>query len=838
LTHLETGCWQFYQSEGEHLLKWAQELGIATIQRKLRNRRAWVKTTGTTEQIQKYHEELAKVMKVVCAKCAIQGPLMDSNEHKICGLLNHDQPQWLCLQCMNNNFVGQEVVREAVERLREIGRPGDHDDTLKKIVIEDEEGNGRRVVFVPAFFQLDQEMENVDDVHLNPLSTTVLVPKNPEALEEIGDEASERANIEKKNLDKIAEFFGRRYFLGPVTESLSVFWRRKLAEIRVWRLSQLSNQRKTGKGKVLSRAPNHASVKDRNPHFAETKKFCLTSTCRWSNSAKEKRSRESAARLCINGQVRIKVKVTLIKKMATDSPLLAEIIRENMTSTHGPVPLVSLAPLVLNFLKAKVSLLLKHLIAPRYTNWDLDLSFAKQEWTVEMIGFVYCEEFDELNQRIAQGEVSASEIAAEVRKYPHILPTTASSLNRLTGEYSLSEDKAQRIAALTQDHQMEGKPQPICLMTMCTPAGLHVSEEEQGLRERAVQLGKTMGRERSAVEAVVEIMETLKAEGIENLRFDLDDGRRIRDELWPLLQHHEEAVKNDLLLYQILLWKTGGDMMWTMARDPGESQVDAYIPELLDASGLHMSAELSSSGDHLMPVEGFVSNELKPLVANAENWMEISVLEFVNSTLPSEKVAPVKGAASQPVVPIITSKEKKLTWRKALDSDNHSGDTVFQSETESSYVRTSTDVRILYEKRPARMEAMVLAELASDYRLLHPSSKGYEKATSSIDEDTQVGPDSSHVVAGTINLAAPVTMKLSDGKIMKRRQDGKAVPLLLFSGSLSKHGNQIMFSPWRQLEDVDGSQLEEETDDQRSARLKIFPCSVIPQDEEESDDSS
>ena len=194
--------------------------------------------------------------------------------------------------------------------------------------------------------------------------------------------------------------------------------------------------------------------------------------------------------------------------MATDSPLLAEIIRENMTSTHGPVPLVSLAPLVLNFLKAKVSLLLKPLIAPRYTNWDLDLSFAKQEWTVEMIGFVYCEEFDELNQRIAQGEVSASEIAAEVRKYPHILPTTASSLNRLTGEYSLSEDKAQRIAALTQDHQMEGKPQPICLMTMCTPAGLHVSEEEQGLRERAVQLGKTMGRERSAVEAVVEIMET------------------------------------------------------------------------------------------------------------------------------------------------------------------------------------------------------------------------------------------------------------------------------------------------------------------------------------------
>ena len=93
-------------------------------------------------------------------------------------------------------------------------------------------------------------------------------------------------------------------------------------------------------------------------------------------------------------------------------------------------------------------------------------------------------------------------------------------------------------------------------------------------------------------------------------------------------------------------------------------------------------------------------------------------------------------------------------------------------------------------------------------------------------------------MAGTVNLAAPVTIKLSDGKIMRRRQDGKAVPLLLFSGSISKHGNQVMFSPWRQLEDVDGSQDEEETNDQRRVRLKIFPCSVIPHDGEESDDIS
>ena len=52
-------------------------------------------------------------------------------------------------------------------------------------------------------------------------------------------------------------------------------------------------------------------------------------------------------------------------------------------------------------------------------------------------------------------------------------------------------------------------------------------------------------------------------------------------------------------------------------------------------------------------------------------------------------------------------------------------------------VRTNTDVRVLYEKRPKteRMDEMCLLQFASEYIILQPSRFGFEKATSSINED-------------------------------------------------------------------------------------------------------
>ena len=69
---------------------------------------------------------------------------------------------------------------------------------------------------------------------------------------------------------------------------------------------------------------------------------------------------------------------------------------------------------------------------------------------------------------------------------------------------------------------------------------------------------------------------------------------------------------------------------------------------------------------------------------------------------------------------------------------------------------------------------------------------------------------------------------LKNGKVMKRRQDGIAVPNLLFFGCSSSYGNQMMYTPWRQLEDITGDQEEDETPRQKDIRLEIFPCSLFP----------
>ena len=217
-----------------------------------------------------------------------------------------------------------------------------------------------------------------------------------------------------------------------------------------------------------------------------------------------------------------------------------------------------------------------------------------------------------------------------------------------------------------------------------------------------------------------------------------------------------------------------------------------------------------------------------------------SLLNFVNSSLPPDKVVTLRDSSSQSLVPVVTSKDRVLTWRKAVDSNNHSGDSVFEVDSSKSrFVRSNTDVRVVFEKLPESMKIMCLAQLLKEYDILHPSKDGYKKARSSINEETQVGPDSDGLIAGT-DVAATKAIKLTDGRILRRRSRGAfAVPLLLHSGTISKHGNQLLFQPWAHLEDVSGIQDEEETESQRSSRLEIFPCSLIPYaddgDEDEDD---
>ena len=393
---------------------------------------------------------------------------------------------------------------------------------------------------------------------------------------------------------------------------------------------------------------------------------------------------------------------------------------------------------------------------------------------------------------------------------------------------------------MAEQHQKagDGAAEPISLLTMFTPSALIVTKPEFALRGRAVELGNRFGEETSAVDAIIEIMGVLGQEGLDDVKFQRDHLKRISDELLCTMSLPQQNHK-DLVRYHTLLWKTGGYGVWTMERNPSDSKVVPYIPALLGASGMAMSAKISFFDDHLLPKESLISEELKAVLKDqqtTDNWQEISFLDFINSTLPSSKVTPATGPTSQTMVQVITTNDRKLTWRAVLDSDHETGEVIFESEGQRLYVRTDSDVRKLYEGRPERLQGMRLGQFASEYRILWPSDKGFEKAKDSINDDTNMGPNSCELVAGTSNTLAPKAMRLANDRIMKRRTEGKAVPHLLFSGRMSRHGSQLMWSPWKNLEDINGQQDEMETAEQRSTRLQIFPLSNFPSIEEESDE--
>ena len=125
------------------------------------------------------------------------------------------------------------------------------------------------------------------------------------------------------------------------------------------------------------------------------------------------------------------------------------------------------------------------------------------------------------------------------------------------------------------------------------------------------------------------------------------------------------------------------------------------------------------------------------------------------------------------------------------------------------------------------MKQMTLGQFASEYRLLYPSWHGYEAAKNTIDEQSKIGPNSGQLIAGTIDIWAPQTIMLSNGGIMRKR-DEKAALSLPDKGKQNKYASMLLWSPWTELEEVNGEQDENETEEQKERRLSVFPKSVFP----------
>ena len=411
------------------------------------------------------------------------------------------------------------------------------------------------------------------------------------------------------------------------------------------------------------------------------------------------------------------------------------------------------------------------------------------------------------------------------------------------------------VVAVAKKHQTVGDSQPLSMATLFTPAGVRPSDEEMVFRRRAIEVGKQFSSDVRCEEAIAEVVKQIVSEGLHCRLGSVDN------EVVTMLENQIEGVDrseermNILKIYHYVVWKTAGDNKWTLRRNPGECNTIPYLPHMLLGNHMKMEAEtvLGSTRTALVEetdlssgvIRAIVNSEELPQVSqsncenskamvNPQDWTEVGLMEFVNGCLPYEHR--LGEERSQPITKVITSKERKLTWKEAQDSDDQRGEIVFanqggqgEGEGRRYYVRTKSDVRTLYEMRPPSMKNMVLGFFASRYRRIQQGGHGLEAARDKIDPSTGLGPDSTERGAGDDHLMAPQCMKLTNEVLMIKRSGRDAVLHFLYDGKARKHGNQVLWESWQFLEEI-RDQDQDVTEQQTRTRLEVFPMSKEEQE--------
>ena len=110
----------------------------------------------------------------------------------------------------------------------------------------------------------------------------------------------------------------------------------------------------------------------------------------------------------------------------------------------GIFPLISTAPIVLQFVKAKIDLLVKHVISQQYANWDMQVDFKKEGWSVDLMGLLYSAEYDEINKQIAkEGNASLREVVDIVLRGWEVRPIASLDKQWIAVHCGIREEEAE-----------------------------------------------------------------------------------------------------------------------------------------------------------------------------------------------------------------------------------------------------------------------------------------------------------------------------------------------------------------------------------------------------------
>ena len=836
-THLNRHeqCLDFYQNEGVHLGIWNPSSSSRMISKKIAEMKRSMKQNKEKQQSYgyvSYRKQLMQILAHVCCKCGVMGPVAGEPDFVLRGGWTNadDKEVWFCSKCTDTSPQYADVKRQLVEDTERLKRPRGSQESDIKVVRSATSG---RLIVAPVCLTED----NLEEAEVVPsLSTRILVPYDATALRVLMP-TCDRAVEDKSELKKCMEDLLSRPFITKFEASFSCLYRSFLAEVR-HKMNKITLAiSKSARGDIVSLNPNVTSARKRNPNLKMTMDGTLRDLCGWSLPYEKQQSLESEARAHINGKVKIYVKGTILKDLE-DGELRKILLlgcqefaneeiksfEELETNPGFEAFITKMSPVILKFLRSKMKLFTKHIVAPNFSNYDLRLEISDHGLNVQIVGYLYAEQFNQVNKMLAENPQlkMLPEITNRITKEAKVLPTTALNLERLVIDYEIDQPRARNIVDIAQRHQIGNVAFPLSLLNILTSSEWVPSENEKVLRFRVAQLSHERNADENTVEAIVDITKVLLEEGLfEELaseEIDQDTLQSMKRSLVEVCSVQDPTSLNALMWYHTLLLRTGGENQWTLRRQCGATLVIPYHPLLLEALEQQVEVRLTINAEHLPFNQDPCGSEVMAGFA----WKEVSVLKFLHGISLDKYDEPV----SQFTVKVISGQEQEFNFMESDEKDEECDD-IFINSREESFIITNGDLRKLYMKRPPALERMTFAQFVISYYRKTPRQQAI------VDPQTDVGKDSEELIVGGGESRAPLSMKLSNTIIMKKRSDpSKYVPLLLQYDAINEYGMRMLFQPWRSFEELVEDQSHEDKREQQQNRLTLFPMSIFPGQED------
>ena len=674
--------------------------------------------------------------------------------------------------------------------------------------------------------------DRLDVVQAEPsLSTLVLVPFDNSAIRGISKWCDEAVK-DRSELQECVEQLLRRPFLANFHASLACFYRHLLANVRHSMGNIHMRLSKVARGQVVEMNPNITNARKLTASINQTISPAMRDKCGWSYPRQQQKTRECEARQNVNGKVKIHMRGTILKDFEDEdlNRILLEacqkFVNENITSVEALKSdpniesfLVKMSPVIVTYLKNKVKLFIKHIVAPNFSNYDLHLDFDDLKLQVEICGFLYPKEYETVNKILAAEPETRllPEVAARVALEESTFPTATLNWANLSASFNIDELRAKEIVKVARVCQIGKVASPLSVLNLWTPSDWTPSEREKVLRVRAVQLSIHKRSGEDVEEAIIEITQLLHEEGLNEELVTEDIGVEIIEDvkksLVELCPDRPPLSLNALLWYHLLLLRTGGQSQWTLKRACGETLVKPYNPILLE--GLQQEVEVDVALGRIDAPHNHVQAQPFATFMAGFAWKEISLLKFLHGLEQSDDLA------SQSTVAINMNQEEDVNFSESTEKDEEC-DEVYLNSIGESYIISNGDLRKQYLNRPVTVKSMTFAQFLVDYY----RKQVHQKVV--INPELGVGDDSEDVIVGG-QLRAPVSIKLSNNVIMKKRKGlSRPVPLFLNSNSLDSFGERLLFFPWSSLEELNQRLSEEDKEKMTKNRLQLFPLAIFP----------